>query len=157
LAIEAWHVWEKIQPQPTDILRTHLEAIDLPGRSYHPDFLKTGGTEYGLTEESVQVMLKKLAPERTHSLSVRVGDLLIVGIPGEMAAGLGLDLKARLRTATGSRQVAIGGLADEWISYILPAAEYTKGGGYEASMSFYGAGLAESITEGAARGASTLR
>lgn len=30
--------------------------------------------------------------------------------------------------------VTIGGLADEWVSYALPAAEYLKGG-YESSQS----------------------
>ncbi len=43
-------------------------------------------------------------------------------------------------------------LADEWVSYILPAEEYRKGG-YEASMSFYGEGLGNILVEGIARGA----
>lgn len=156
LAIEAWRVWERIQTKPTDVLQTHLESIDLPARKPHPDFLRTGGTEYGLTEESVQVLLKKLAPERTHSLSVQVGDLLIVGVPGEMAADLGVELKTRVGKATKARHITIGGIADEWVSYILSPTEYTKGG-YEASVSFYGAGLAEAIMEGAARGVKALR
>ena len=31
-------------------LAYHAHAIALPERTWHPDFMKTGGAEYGLTE-----------------------------------------------------------------------------------------------------------
>ena len=43
------------------------------------------------------------------------------------------------------KHVAIGGLANEWISYILTEDQYVNGGGYEASISFYGPKLGEII------------
>ncbi len=46
-------------------------------------------------------------------------------------------------------------LADEWVSYILPAGEYRQGG-YEASMSFYGEALGNVLVVGVARGAGKL-
>jgi len=46
-------------------------------------------------------------------------------------------------------------LADEWDSYILPAAEYRLGG-YEASVSFYGETLGDTIVNGAIEGVSHL-
>jgi len=52
--------------------------------------------------------------------------------------------------------VTIGGLANEWISYALPAAEYAKGG-YEASVSFYGVPLGAILVEGAVRAAQGLK
>ena len=52
--------------------------------------------------------------------------------------------------------VTIGGLADEWVSYILPAEEYRKGG-YEASVSFYGETLGNTMLEGLLRGAGGLK
>ena len=52
--------------------------------------------------------------------------------------------------------VTIGGLADEWISYILPAEEYRKGG-YEASVSFYGETLGSTVMDGLLRAASGLK
>lgn len=39
-------------------------------------------------------MLPQLFPAQTASVSLRLGDLMIVGIPGEMAASLGLQIKA---------------------------------------------------------------
>ena len=40
----------------------------------------------------------------------------------------------------------IGGLANEWISYILTREQYSGGGGYESSVSFYGPGLGDLIS-----------
>ena len=49
----------------------------------------------------------------------------------------------------------IGGLANEWISYILSVEEYNKGG-YEASVSFYGSALGSTIVEGVLKAAIPL-
>ncbi len=97
-----------------------------------------------------------MLPVSTHSVSVRIGNLIIAGVPGELASTLGDDLKDRIRKATGLKHVVVGGLADEWISYMLAPSEYHRGG-YEASMSFYGDGLGPAIVEGVARGAGRLR
>jgi hypothetical protein len=95
-------------------------------------------------------------PTRTASVSLRLGDLIIVGIPGELAAKLGLEVKRRTAEITGARHPIIGGLADEWISYILPIEQYNLGK-YEASMSFYGPTLADSIVNGALAGVQHLQ
>ena len=47
-------------------------------------------------------------------------------------------------------------MADEWVSYILPADEYRKGG-YEASMSFYGETLGSTLEEGILRAVGGLK
>jgi hypothetical protein len=67
-----------------------------------------------------------------------------------MAASLGLEAKRAARRITGAGCVTIGGLADEWIGYALPAGEYLKGG-YESSMSFYGESLGSTLVEGVIR------
>jgi hypothetical protein len=73
-----------------------------------------------------------------------------------MAAQLGMEAKSNAQQITGATSVTIGGLADEWVSYILPAEEYRKGG-YEASMSFYGETLGDVIVEGVLRCAQKLK
>ena len=40
-------------------------------------------------------MLPRLFPTKAESICLRLGDLLIVGIPGEMTASLGLAVKAQ--------------------------------------------------------------
>lgn len=87
--------------------------------------------------------------------SLRLGNLLIVGIPGEIAAQLGMSIKLQVRQIIGIQHVVIGGLANEWVSYILSAEEYKKGG-YEASVSFYGETLGQVIVEGALEGVSKI-
>ena len=155
LGIRVWREWEKVRPASAPTMACSIQEIPLPPHAWHRAFMKTGGREYGLSEALAAKMLGLLFPEKTHSISLRVGDLVIVGIPGEMTAGLGLSLKSKVRAATGAAHVTIGGLADEWVSYILSAEEY-RAGGYEASVSFYGETLGQVILDGALRGASRL-
>ncbi len=156
LAIEAHQVWTTITPQPLPGFSYRLEEIFLPHRTWHPDFMATGGAEYGLREELMADILEELAPPQTTSVSLRLGDLLLVGIPGELTAQPAKDLCDKLSAATGAKFVTIGGLANEWISYILSPEEYTRGG-YEASVSFYGPTLATVILEGAEKGVLALK
>ncbi len=151
------NVWRKIDTSRDVAFDFHLETIQLPERRWHPEFMATGGKEYGLSESAMGDVLSKMAPNETTSGSLRLGDLVIVGIPGEMAAGLGMRVKAETQAATGARHAVIGGLANEWISYILTADSYIKGSGYEASMSFYGPELGDRIVKSAVRGAAHLK
>jgi hypothetical protein len=156
MGIVAWRFWETIQPQAVGVFEFRTETITLPQRQPHPDFMKTGGKEYGLNEPMMKDFLERLVPTQTHSTCLRLGDLLILGVPGEMAAELGLEAKSKVAQITGASSVTIGGLADEWVSYILPAEEYGKGG-YEASMSFYGETLGKTLVEGIIRCARGLK
>jgi len=156
MGILAWRSWEKIQPKEVSVFDYHTETINLPRRQPHPDFMKTGGTEYGLNEVMMKTFLERLVPAQTHSTCLRLGDLVILGVPGEMAAELGLEAKSKVAQITGASSITIGGLADEWVSYILSAEEYGKGG-YEASMSFYGETLGKALVEGIARCAQGLK
>ena len=156
LGVEAWHVWQKTSPAPQPVFGFWREEIELPQRQWHPNFRETGGKEYGMTEELLREMLPKMFPTRTASVSLRLGDLVVVGIPGELAAKLGLEVKEHAGQITGAKHPIIGGLADEWISYILPIEQY-KLGKYEASMSFYGPTLADAIVKGALAGVENLQ
>jgi hypothetical protein len=142
IGIEAWHAWNQTTPQPGAPLQFMTVPVKLPQRQTHPDFMKTGGAEYGLKPERMPEFLSKLLPTETHCTALRLGELVLIGVPGEMTAELGQAMKLKARASTGAAHVAIGGLADEWISYILSPAEYRRGG-YEASMSNYGEALAE--------------
>jgi hypothetical protein len=148
--------WKRIPTQRDVAFDYNLQTIELPERRWHPDFMATGGKEYGMLEGIMRELLSKMSPDATTSGALRLGDLVIVGIPGEMAAGLGLQIKARANAITGARHATIGGLANEWISYILTAESYIQGGGYEASVSFYGPELGDRIMKGAIAGVEQL-
>jgi neutral ceramidase len=156
LAIVAWKQWQQTKPLENVPFAFHTQIIALPERTWHPDFMKTGGAEYGLNEKLMKEMLPVMFPSQTESVSLRLGDLLIVGIPGEMAASLGMKIKAEAGRLTGASNPVIGGLADAWISYMLPPEEYRKGG-YESSVSFYGETLGETMVKGAIAGAAEMK
>ena len=156
MGIIAWRTWEKIQPKAVNPFAYHTARIALPKRQWHPDFMKTGGAEYGLNDANMQAFVEQLVPSETRSTCLQLGDLVILGIPAELAAQLGLEAKAKVRLTTGASCVAVGGLANEWISYALPAAEYVKGG-YEASVSFYGEPLGSMLVEAAVSAAQGLK
>ena len=156
MGIQAWRVWDKTRALPVKDFASHTETITLPKTTWHPDFMKTGGAEYGLNETTMRQFLDALQPAQTQSTCLRLGDLVILGVPGEMASQLGLELKAQARQSTGAKYAAIGGLANEWVSYILSAEEWRKGG-YEASVSFYGETLGSVIVAGVERCASQLK
>lgn len=155
VGVMAYRAWEKVKPKRDVPFASHLEVVPLPERTWHPDFKKTGGDEYGLDEKLLTEMLPKMFPAEAELVSVRIGDLVIVGIPGEMAAELGIEIKNAAEQHTGAKHATIGGLADAWLSYILPEAEYTRGG-YETSVSFYGPKLGETLVTGAKHGVSRL-
>jgi hypothetical protein len=145
IAEKAFDVYKTIQPKTENQLAFKYQIIDLPEQVAHPDFMETGGAEYGLNEQTVKVIMDALGPKSVGLGSVRIGDFILVGIPGELVAELGIKIKQSLKNDE-IKHVAIGGLANEWISYILTEDEYVNGGGYESSVSFYGPKLGEIIT-----------
>lgn len=155
LAEEAFALWRQIETRPDVPLAYSRHSFRLPQTQWHSRFSETGGAEYGLTEKLLERALPLLLPAETASTALRLGDLVLVGVPGEMIAELGLELKARVRQATGAKYVAIGGLADEWVSYILSESQYQHGG-YEASVSFYGPSLGKTVLEGCLKAAAGL-
>jgi neutral ceramidase len=145
IAEKAISVYNSVQTKKETGLSYNYKVIDLPEQVAHPDFMETGGAEYGLNEQTVKVIMDALGPKSVGLGSVRIGDFILVGIPGELVAELGIKIKDSLKNDK-VKHVAIGGMANEWISYILTEDEYVNGGGYESSVSFYGPKLGEIIT-----------
>jgi hypothetical protein len=156
LAIEAYQTWQNATPRTCDAFACHLETIQLPPRCWHPDFMATGGAEYGLRPELMEGVLNELSPAQTTIHSLRVGDFLLTGVPGELVSTLGKEAKEAVRAKTGVKHPVIGGLANEWISYILTPEQYDAGG-YEASVSFYGRQLGPTLVAGAGKAAEKLK
>lgn len=155
LALVCRQSWKTTVTERDVAFGYHLQPFSLPERTAHRDFMQTGGSEYGLSKLLMSELLPRLFPENSASGSLRLGELVIVGVPGEAAAELGLTIKARTREITGAQHAVIGGLANEWVSYILSAEEYERGR-YEASISFYGAKLGETVVAAAVEGVKQL-
>lgn len=136
LAKHTLAVYNTINTHQYPVFKYSHQQIDLPPTTPHPSFMETGGEEYQLDEEKIQGLLNQIFPSSTHVTTFQLGELMIVGAPGEMIAELGIGIK-RLLKKEGVQYPVIGGLANEWISYILTEDEYHQGG-YETSVSFYG-------------------
>ncbi len=146
VAEKAFGIYKTIKPKVVKIFNFQYQTIVLPEHQAHPSFMKTGGEEYGLNEQTVKVVMNMLAPVKVGISAVRIGNLVIAGVPGEMTAVLGKQVKTNLKNA-GAKCVAIGGLANEWISYILDKEQYLHGEGYESSVSFFGPDLGQLMVD----------
>ena len=155
IADKAFELYNEIRPLEVSEFNYTYNLTKLPGHVAHPSFMKTGGEEYGLNDQTVKIVMDILGPGEVGLGAVRIGDLLISGIPGEMTAVLGQKVKNAVKQS-GIKYAAIGGMANEWISYILSSDQYLHGEGYESSMSFYGPDLGEVITSGAIKAALPL-
>jgi hypothetical protein len=156
LGIVAWKQWKETVAKRDVAFGYHLQEISLPERAWHPNFKATGGAEYGLTDDMLKEMLPRMYPTRSASISFQAADLVVIGIPGELGVQLGLEVKEKARKISGAAHPVIGGLADEWISYIITPEQY-KLGQYEASVSFYGPKLAETIVNSSLEGVQELK
>lgn len=156
LALRTWKQWQDLRPEPNARLAFRIEEFSLPPKARHKDFMKEGGWLGGFLEKGLDGMLAKLLPEKSHCHILRLGGLALVGVPGELTAGLGVELRQKALAATGAETAVVGGLADEWISYMLTEEEYARGG-YEATVSFYGPKLGPTVVEAAVKGAGRVK
>jgi len=145
VAKKAFDIYNEIKPKKVKVFCYSYKTLQLPKYKVHPTFMETGGKEYGLDENTVKLVMNMLGPTEVGLGALRIDDLIIAGVPGEMTAELGLFVKNSIKTK-GIECVAIGGLASEWISYIITRDQYINGGGYESSVSFYGPDLGEIIS-----------
>ncbi len=155
IAEKAFDLYKKVKSKELNEFNYSYTIVSLPKHRAHPTFMKTGGEEYGITDQTLNKVMDILGPKKVGIGAVRIGNLIISGVPGEMTAVLGLKLKKSIKTM-GIEYVAIGGLANQWISYILSSDQYLNGQGYESSMSFYGPDLGSVISHGVIQNAKSI-
>jgi len=140
---KAFDIYQTIKTATESIFEYNSLLVSLPQPQMHPLFESTGGAEYGMNEQNAKYILNAMCPGKTNITALRVGDWLLVGAPGELTYELGEPIKKHLLDQ-GIHYPVIGGMANEWISYILSKEQYQKGG-YETSVSFYGPELGPTI------------
>jgi len=142
----------EVHPSPDAVVRTVSEELTLPQRTASPAFAASASQEYPIPPDQLTAVLGALFPARARVHAVRLGDALIVTVPGEMAADLGAGLRARAGPA--AKHPFIAGLANTYCGYILSPAEYDRGG-YEAAISVYGRDFGPWLVDALARLMST--
>ncbi|MCS6923402.1 MAG: neutral/alkaline non-lysosomal ceramidase N-terminal domain-containing protein [Fimbriimonadales bacterium] len=149
LSAHALRLLQFARPAPRT-LRVQQLSRQLPAAQPHPGFQESAGREYKVPESLLNQIVKQLMPEMAPVSLVALGELLLVGFPGEPLSTLGLRTREIGREA-GFRYVAPVALVNDWIGYILTRHEYIKGG-YEATVSFNGPDAGEVIMSGVQEG-----
>lgn len=133
-----------METSPTELnpeFQIQNRPVKLPEFQISETFALTAGDEYQVPTESLIGMVGQLFPSELRLTGVRLGEFALVGLPGEMMAALGLEIKHALLARQMQHPIIVG-LTDDYVGYILSKAEYRKGG-YEAAVSFYGETLGE--------------
>jgi|TARA_Y100000310_G_scaffold343927_2_gene453975 hypothetical protein len=107
-----------------------------------------------LSRQEALDLIANRYPGQIEMTFIRLGDVGMVTIPGEMLTELSVDFKQRA-AAKGIRLPLILGLANDSVAYIPSPQEYAKGG-YEAGMCFYGPTLGTLLIDNALDGLRNL-
>jgi len=85
-------------------------------------------------------------PDQVEIMTIRLGDVAIVGLPGETFCQLGVDIKQR----SPAQHTLVAGLCNDAIGY-LPTRDAFQHGGYETTSgsTFYVPGSAERLVDAA--------
>jgi len=141
----------EMTPSSPQIFATYSAKITLPAVILTED---NAYIRAGLSKDFLLDSIGKLYPRQVQMTSIRLGDVGMVTIPGEMLTELSVDFKKRA-AVRGIDTALILGLANDSISYIPSPEEYAKGG-YEAEMCFYGPTLGTKLIDDALAGLTTL-
>jgi hypothetical protein len=112
----------------------------------HPAF----ATEFGAPSPLDQVLVGRFAPTEASVTIVRIGRLVLVGVPGEPTSEVGRKVQG-LGANLGFRSTVVVSHANGWIGYVLEPEDYDKGG-YEAALSFHGRETSLRVLEAAQAG-----
>jgi len=129
------------------ILKATELPVKLPPKSLFPQFAAIAGEEYKMDEKQALAFVEQAFPNKVTISALRIGSLVMVGIPGEMTSALGMKIRTELESS-GKVTALVVGLVNDVVGYILPPEEYDQGG-YEATASFYGRTLGTLMTESA--------
>ncbi|HWP30663.1 MAG TPA: neutral/alkaline non-lysosomal ceramidase N-terminal domain-containing protein [Fimbriimonadales bacterium] len=139
-ALENTPVESKIRLNSAD-LNIFVEPVNLPAPIPHPEFAK----RYNVPDALAKILVNEFAEREAQVIIVRYGEIALIGIPGEPTAEVGIHIQ-KIANKKGIRYPIVVSFCNAWLGYILTDEEYHKGG-YEATLSFYGDGLAECILQ----------
>jgi len=161
-AVGAVHAAQPVACGPVLVSRemvelTRLRIEDDEARRYREILARTAGTSPGqvdgLPEEyyaatRLAMYEKQDQPDRVEVMAIRLGDVAVVGLPGEVFCELGMDLRRR----SPAPHTFLIELANDAIGY-LPTREAFDEGGYEPTpgATFYTPDAGEALIASALR------
>lgn len=109
----------------------------------HPTFAQVNK----IPEALAQSLVEKFAPPESAITAIRLGNLALIGVPGEPTAEVGRAIEAAGKKY-GYSQVIVVSHVNGWMGYILTPKDYDRGG-YEATLSFNGRETGDRVVEAA--------
>lgn len=149
LSLKANALYQSIGVKPEGTLRGWIHRVELGAPIPHLFFLLAAGS-LRVTQEQARELVNRLMPTSSPISLLQVGDALLIGLPGEPTAAVGLAVKKMARER-GFRNPAVVALTNGWLGYLVTAQQY-RAGKYEATMSFFGEKIGEKILEGISKG-----
>jgi hypothetical protein len=128
-----------------------VAPVKLPDAVPHPEFVSSNG----VTPELAQLVMTRFAPPAAELTLIQLGDLLLIGVPGEPTGAFARQLRAAA-WQRGFRNSYVLSHTNGWAGYLLTAEEYQQGG-YEATLSFYGPDVLTLFEESVSAGCERLR
>ena len=111
-------------------ISAHQRQVSLPiKKGLPPERLLSVGKDAETRETEIQVL--------------RIGDVYIVGLPGEVLVEIGLEIKAK----AGIENLFVVSIANDAVGYVCPRAAYKEGGYEPGSGTNLAPGAGEIITE----------
>lgn len=132
-------------------LRWNQSSIPIDKPKPHPTFAQTNK----IPEPLAQGLVEKFAPSNPVITSVRLGNLAIVGVPGEPTADLGRRIEDAGRELGFTGTIVVSHV-NGWMGYILTPDDYDRGG-YEATLSFNGRRTGDRVVAAAIESMRALR
>jgi hypothetical protein len=139
-----------IETRPDASLATAEAWRDLGRVILHPGLLADQG-EQGVTRALARLVrrapagaLDPLVTSRFRFAGLRLGDLVLLGVPGEPITAVGQRLHEEARAA--GLDAWVLGLTNGHMGYVTTAEEYDQGG-YEAWLTLYGRETADDVVD----------
>jgi len=148
LAQRAQTLAQGIKTQPKQTIGIVRITPDLPPIGFSPGATNSAYKAY-------EAPAKEALPKQAEIQIVRIGDLVLAGLPGEPICEVGLDTQKQV-AAAGFKNVLTIGLANDYLGYIVNEKEYPHGGYEVDQRSYYGPGLGSFLAAKAGEAAKQL-
>lgn len=133
--------WVELERLPIDeAQRQWCQRVLAESEASRPEGLVDGLPDAHFAQLRLKMYEKQHEPDRVEVMAFRIGDVAIVGLPGEHFC----ETSLAIREGSVAPHTLVGGLANDAVGYI-PTAESFAQGGYESIVgsTFYGEDAAE--------------
>ncbi len=148
LAQRAQTLAQGIKTQPKQTIDIARITPDLPPIGFSP-------SATNIAYKGYEKPAKEALPKQAEIQIVRIGDVVLAGLPGEPICEVGLDTQKQV-AAAGFKNVLTIGLANDYLGYIVNEKEYPHGGYEVDQRSYYGPGLGSFLAAKAGEAARQL-